>query len=361
MKEVKHYIIPIFVPHYGCPHDCVFCNQSSITGEDRENSTKEVINKDYIDKVVKSHLSTIPLVNREVEISFFGGTFTAIDEALQKELLSVALAYKNKGLIKYIRLSTRPDYINKYILNYLKEYSVDIIELGVQSMDNSVLEASGRGHDTSCVIAASKLIKDEDFVLGLQMMIGLPYDNIDKDIATTRELITLKPDFVRIYPTLIIKGTPLQKLYLKGLFVPYTLEEAITITRIIYIMFYKSNITVIRLGLQTTEEINIGKEIVGGPFHPSFRELVEGSIYNDALASVIISKGIVGDASLYINPKDVSKLYSNGKEYFTKLELKFPKLNIKVIQDINISRGALQLKSKESYIIQPFNDLEVEK
>ncbi|MBW9170848.1 radical SAM protein [Clostridium estertheticum] len=344
-----HYIIPIFVPHEGCPHECVFCNQDSITG------TKSKVDAMYVQKTINEYLETIKNDDAIIEVSFFGGTFTAIKIEKQIELLTVAKKFKDNNKIKYIRLSTRPDYIDDNILKNLKKYSVDIIELGVQSMDEEVLLKSGRGHTASDVEYASKLIRQYGFTLGHQIMIGLPGDNITKDIETTKRVIDLKPDICRIYPALVIKNTQMEKMYIEHKFKPYSLSEAVNISKIIYIMLTQNQINVIRIGLQPTSEISEGHDLVAGPFHPAFRELVEGSIYSDLIYDVIVNsfnKEVIHDKALVkINPKDISKLYANGKIYFNELKNRLKTISIDVSQDITVKRGSLSIKIKERCII----------
>ncbi|WP_127836392.1 elongator complex protein 3 [Clostridium prolinivorans] len=337
----NHFIIPIFVPHEGCPHNCVFCNQNSITGN---NVIK--VDAEYVKNIVEEYLKTIPKNNRILEISFFGGTFTAIDIKKQIELLEVAKYYKDLGIINFIRLSTRPDYINIDILSNLKKFSVDIIELGVQSLDMEVLIKSGRGHNLQDVIEASNLIKKFGFTLGHQIMIGLPGDNFDKDIKTIKKLIEISPDICRIYPALVIKNTPMELMYNKGEYKPYTLEETIYITKILYGMLIAAGINIIRIGLQPTKEINIDGDIVSGPFHPAFRELIEGSILNDIIKENIIlcrDKEFI----IHINSKDISKLYCNKKIFFNDTKRQFTTINIKVIQNNQLNRGEIILECKQ--------------
>jgi histone acetyltransferase (RNA polymerase elongator complex component) len=344
-----HYIIPIFVPHEGCPHECVFCNQNSITG------TKENVDAMYVENTINEYLKTIKSNDAVIEVSFFGGTFTAIKKEKQIELLTVAKKFKDNNKIKFIRLSTRPDYIDDDILLNLKKYSVDIIELGVQSLDEQVLLKSGRGHNSLDVKHAAKLIKKYGFTLGLQIMIGLPGDDINKDIETARGVIALKPDNCRIYPALVIKNTPMEGMYKKGTFVPYSLSEAVNISKIIYIMMTVSNVNVIRIGLQPTAEISEGNDLVSGPFHPAFRELVEGSIYNDLLYYVIannVNSNITSNKVLVkINPKDISKLYANGKSFFNDMKKQITTMYIEVSQDNSIQRGSIGVRIGSEFII----------
>jgi len=336
-----HYIIPIFVPHEGCPHECVFCNQNSITG------TSIKVDAVYVEQTINEYLKTIKGEDAIIEVSFFGGTFTAIKTEKQIELLTVAKRFKDNNKIKFIRLSTRPDYIDDSILSNLKKYSVDIIELGVQSMDEEVLLKSGRGHTTLDTEYASKLIKQYGFILGHQIMIGLPGDNINKDIETAKKSIALKPDICRIYPALVIKDTQMEKMYIEQKFKPYSLSEAVNISKIIFSMMVANEINVIRIGLQPTKEISKGHDLIAGPFHPAFRELVEGSIYNDLIYDVIMESFnkafIINKVLVKINPKDISKLYANGKSFFIDLKKQFKMFPIEVSQDVTIKRESVSV------------------
>ena len=332
----NYYIIPIFVPHEGCPHNCVFCNQNRITGKSEEVTAKTVYN------ITDEYLKTINKENTTVEISFFGGTFTAIKEEKQRELLKVAKEYKEKGLIDKIRMSTRPDYINDYILSYLKDYLVDIIELGVQSLDDEVLKASGRGHSSLDVLNASKLIKKYGITLGHQIMPGLPKDTFEKDIESVKKSIEMKPDIVRLYPSLVIKDTPMEEMYLKGLYKPYTLMEAVEICEKLDRLYENANINVIRMGLQPTENIAEGKDVLAGPFHPAFRELVDSlKIMKDIKKKLSKEK----QGTIIINSKDISKVYANKKMFFRKLIDEG--YRIKVITSDTIDRGQFIIKSGE--------------
>lgn len=349
----NYYIIPIFVPHLGCPHDCIFCNQKKITGITREITKKDV--EDTIDE----YLSTIDRKNSYVELSFFGGSFTGIPMDYQNELLDAAKKALENGKIDDIRLSTRPDYINEYILKNLKIHGVGVIELGVQSMDDKVLDMAERGHTSFDVINSSRLIKAYGFKLGLQMMIGLPEDNLDKDIYTANEIIKIKPDFVRIYPALVIRNTKMEELFKKGCYTPLTIDEAVDISRKLYILFSKNNIPIIRLGLQASDEININKDVIAGPFHPSFRELVESSLFI-SIIDYIIQKYFIDsfEIAISINPKDISKLFADKKKYFNKLIRHYSTKKIKVLQnnavdrlEISISDGIIDKKmSFDKYI-----------
>ena len=246
----KEYIIPIFVPHLGCPHACVFCNQNKISGERKQVTAKDV--KETIDYYLKNFKDE----ENEVEVAFFGGSFTAIDEEKQNELLEAAYEYIEKGLVDSIRISTRPDYITKPILKRLKKYKVKTIELGVQSANNYILKRAERGHTFEDVKKASKLINRKGFTLGHQMMIGLPDSTELDEINTAKLLIKLKPKIVRIYPVLVIKGTKLEEEYNNGEYEPLNVIQAVERSKQVAEMFNNKKIKVIRIGLQNTDEIS---------------------------------------------------------------------------------------------------------
>jgi len=275
-------VIPIFIPHKGCPFDCIFCNQRKISGYCLEPSLEQI--KEIIDK----HLSTIKQ-GTNVEIGFFGGSFTGIDEDLQIAYLETANKYVIDNKVKSIRISTRPDYITDHVLSYLKNYNVKLIELGVQSMHDDVLRASRRGHTVEDVINSAQLIKQKGIKLGVQVMAGLPESTRQKDIATAELCVSLMPDVARIYPTLVVKDTYLEKLYINGMYRPLVLKEAVDICAEMLKVFRSNNVNVIRIGLQPTEDINEKAEVVAGPFHPSFRQLVESKLVFDKISQYLIN------------------------------------------------------------------------
>ncbi len=247
----KQYIIPIFVPHLGCPNDCVFCNQKSISGQ-KKNMTKEEA-KNIIENYLKNIKKT---EDAQVEIAFYGGSFTAIEQEKQEELLSLAYEYIEKGQVESIRISTRPDAINKETLKRLKKYKVKTIELGVQSANNYILNKSNRGHTFEDVKKSSKMIRWYGFKLGHQMMVGLPESTRIDEINTAKSLIKLKPKMVRIYPVLVVKGTKLEEDYKNGKYEPLTVVQAVEICKDLVRMFADKNIEIIRIGLQNTDEIS---------------------------------------------------------------------------------------------------------
>ncbi|SDK44219.1 elongator complex protein 3 [Natronincola ferrireducens] len=300
----KLYIIPIFIPHKGCPHDCSFCNQKKIAGEIIDVTCRDV------DRIIHHYLNLFSEQAKTIEVAFYGGSFTGLSKEKQIELLKPAFDMKKKGIIHSIRLSTRPDYIDTEILENLKEYGVSTIELGLQSTDDNILLLNNRGHTRDEIVKAAVLIKDFQFKLGLQMMVGLLGDNRQTIDKTAEDIILLKPDFVRVYPTVVIQDTYLEKLYYKGKYRPFTLGDTVEICKDLLLKFEEKDIPVIRLGLQSTEDIQQGKAIIAGPYHPAFREIVESEIYKDRIETKLKNKQLLKEAILtvYCHPKVISKI-----------------------------------------------------
>ena len=277
----KHAIIPIFIPHKGCPHACVFCNQNAITARTADVTT------DDVRRTADEWLSTLSGRGlKTIELSFFGGSFTGIPIEQQRAYLAVAKEYKDKCLIDKVHLSTRPDYIDPEILDNLKKYTVDVIELGVQSFDPEVLRLSERGHSVEDVYKACDLIKSYGcFTLGIQLMIGLPGDSYVKCMDSVRQTIAIGPQIARLYPTVIITGTKLCSMYESGEFVPFTQEEMLRTVTDMYKGLTNAGINVIRVGLKASALINDSEasRVAGDSYHPAFRQLVEGRIAREEL------------------------------------------------------------------------------
>jgi histone acetyltransferase (RNA polymerase elongator complex component) len=280
----KHANIPIFIPELACPHQCVFCDQQKISGSQKVPEPRE------IKTIIDQYLCTIPK-GRIIQIAFYGGNFTGIPIELQEHYLKEAQKYVENGSVQGIRLSTRPDYINEEIIHLLKKYGVSTVELGAQSTNDEVLKRSGRGHLFSDIVKASKLIKESGIELGLQMMIGLPGDNFERSYRTAEDIISLGARNTRIYPTLVVKGTKLADMYLKGLYDPLGLEEAVQYTKEIYLLFIKHKLKVLRTGLHPSGELMPGHSLIAGPYHVSFKELVLTEIWTDILKKALNDLG----------------------------------------------------------------------
>jgi len=274
----------------GCKNRCSFCNQKAITG---------VVNKSDIEK------SVMLASNPEAEIAFFGGSFTLIEHDYMIELLNAATEFVNRGLAKSIRFSTRPDGITREILEEIKKYPVTTIELGCQSMCDDVLLYNKRGHTAEDIKNASALIKEYGFKLGLQMMVGLYKSDNQKDIFTAKEIISLKPDCVRIYPTVVIKNTMLEKLYLSGEYKPLSIEQAAELCATLLEMFNKENIPVIRLGLHEVQDN------IAGPFHPAFGEITVNKLMLNKVLTELKEKG---SYKIFVNKSFVSKMIGQKRK-----------------------------------------------
>lgn len=278
---IKHYNIPIFIPELACPFQCAFCNQEKISGHSLIPDDEQII------ETIENHLNSFTEKERIVELAYFGGSFTGIPYEQQEHYLSLVQAFIKKGHIQSIRLSTRPDYINDKILQLLKKYNVETIELGAQSLDDEVLKKTFRGHTVKQVEEASTLIHKYGFKLGLQMMIGLPGDSLEKSIFTANKIVDLGADNTRIYPALVIRDTAMHTWFKNGKYSPLSLEEAVNWTKEILPIFENAGVNVIRVGLHPSEGLISGDELVAGPFHISFRELVLTEIWNDKLKSLL--------------------------------------------------------------------------
>ena len=334
-----HAIIPIFIPHLGCPNDCVFCNQRKITARLKPLSMEDMTN------TVDQYLKTISGRGiKTVEIAFYGGSFTGISIELQQEYLSVAKSYKDRGSIQKIHLSTRPDYIDDAILTNLKHYGTDIIELGVQSFDEEVLHRSGRGHDSESVYAASRLIRSYGFELGIQLMIGLPGDTYEKSVHSAKEAARIGPSIARLYPTVIIRDTHLYEMYLHGEYAPLSRDEAVRTTKDMYQILTDAGINVIRIGLKSTDLINENGETAGG-YHPALRQLVESEIAKEQLEAQLRSLlPNIKEAAFFCRSSSFSNMIGNRKSNRIYFEKKYPHVRFTFHVDSNLPDRVYLLK-----------------
>ncbi len=305
---MKHSNIALFVAHVGCPNMCSFCNQHIISGEEKTATP------DDIREAVRVALE---YGCKGGQLAFFGGSFTAIDRAYMVELLSAAKPFVDDGSISGIRISTRPDAIDDEVLCILSHYGVEAIELGAQSMDDDVLLANRRGHTSEDVRYAAKLIRAHGFELGLQMMTGLYKDTDEGAIDTAEELAKLKPDTMRIYPTVILEGTELADLYRAGKYVPQTLDEAVSLCAKLLLFFEEQGIRVIRTGLHSGGNVEDG--YIAGAYHPAFRELCESEIYLSRVKEVFASKPR-GRYKIFVSSKEISKMTGQKRKNVIKLK-----------------------------------------
>jgi histone acetyltransferase (RNA polymerase elongator complex component) len=271
---IRHFNIPIFMPEMACPFRCAYCDQHRISGQN------QIPDAEQVNKLIQRNLGTFPKGPKQVEIAFFGGNFTGLPYEMQRNFLAIAQNYLRSGEVQGIRLSTRPDYIDAERLQLLKDYGVSTIELGAQSLDAGVLQACGRGHGPEAVEQASEMILASGFRLGLQMMIGLPGDTIQKSVETAKRIIALNAHETRIYPCLIVKSTELEQMYLQGKYLPVSLDVAVEWSLKLWLLFRQAGVNVIRIGLHPSEGLH-GDALVAGPYHPSFKELVMTALWRN--------------------------------------------------------------------------------
>jgi len=332
MKQAQHANISIFVPHIGCPNQCSFCNQRYITGAHKAPSSNDVA------EAVISARSAANYSPKNTEIAFFGGSFTAINHNYMLELLKTASWFVENEIVSGIRISTRPDAIDDETLKLLKQYNVTAIELGAQSMRDRVLKMNNRGHTSDDVVRACELIRKYGFSLGLQMMTGLYKDSDTAAISTAKQIIKIKPDTVRIYPTIVLKDTDLEALYADNKYQPQTLDEAVELASELIEMFHKADIPIIRLGLHSIED----ESYVAGPWHPAFSELCKSAVYLKRAKEKLKSKG---KYILFVNPKNISQMIGQKKSNIRKLSSEG--FNCSVKQDEQLQEYEIRIEREE--------------
>ena len=280
---MKHYNIPIFLPELACPYRCVYCNQFSITGND------DIVKPEDVKNIIDSHLDSFEEENRFVEVAFFGGNFTGLPVKMQNDYLEVVQPYLDKNLVHGIRCSTRPDYISLQRVKEIKHLGMRNIELGAQSTNDEVLKHCKRGHTYNDIVEASQIILSEGITLGLQMMIGLPYDSEEKDFQTAKDIVNLGAKETRIYPCIVVKDTELEALYRNGDYKALSINEAVSRSSKLYSYFIENQVKVLRIGLHQSDELD--KEgYVAGPYHKNFAEMVFSHIWKEKFENLKISE-----------------------------------------------------------------------
>ncbi len=331
---MRHINLPIFIPHLGCPNDCVFCNQRKISGT-------MCFNKTGVKDEIERFLETVDTENCEVQLAFFGGSFTGIDREDMLYLLGIAKSYIDKGLISSVRLSTRPDYIDEEILDILEGYGVRSIELGIQSMSDKVLSACKRGHTADVSRQACKMIKARGFELIGQMMTALPGSESDNEVNTARELVSLGVDGARIYPTMVFSGTELEDIYRQGNYTPPALEELVDRTEAVFSVFAEAGIPVIRIGLQASDGLGEADGIVAGSYESAMGEMVVSRHYLKKLTALLdpVKEDITGKELTVFCPKgEISKVI--GQKQANKL---------KILNEYNVKK--LKVLEKDGIIL----------
>ena len=314
----RRRILPIFVPHAGCPNDCVFCNQKRISGSLLPASAE----------MVRAAVSALA-PGSGYELAFYGGSFTAIPETEQEALLAAVVPARESGAVSTLRVSTRPDAVMEEKLARLRRYGVETVELGAQSMCDEVLLRSGRGHTSEDTVKAAKLVKDAGFTLILQMMTGLPGSDDARDIQTARSIAALHPDGVRIYPTVILRDTPLYDLWQAGMYREHTVEDAVRVCARILPIFADAGIPVIRLGLNPSDELS-GGAAVGGAYHPALGELVRARLWRDKAETLLAGVEPGADVVLGVAPNRISVMTGQHRANLSYLQERFTLRSVRV-------------------------------
>jgi histone acetyltransferase (RNA polymerase elongator complex component) len=309
---MRQVIVPFFISHQGCKHQCIFCNQQKITGSAGElPAASELLNKIAAFRILGR--------SKSVGVAFYGGSFTSLPKPVMEQLLLPLQPLLARGEIGSIRVSTRPDNVDDGIAEFLLSLGVRTVELGVQSMDDQVLALSGRGHTAAHTEEACRILKAAGMEVGIQLMPGLPGDTKEKALTSLNAVLALSPDFLRIYPTLVIAGTKLATLYESGQFAPLSLDEAVRICKVMLHATLAAAVKVIRIGLQPTDELQASGSILAGPYHPAFRQLVESDLYYDLLS--ILTGGIPAEMTVKIicAPTRVSDITGQRQGNFKRL------------------------------------------
>jgi histone acetyltransferase (RNA polymerase elongator complex component) len=324
----KPLIIPVFIPHAGCPHQCVFCNQKIITGASPESS------ETTLEDTITRFLTYKRPFRSHVEVSFYGGNFLGLPESRVLRLLNKAALFFNSGKIHSFRFSTRPDTIDENRMNLIAPFPVSTIELGVQSMDDRVLKISARGHTAADTVHAVNFLRKKGYKIGLQMMTGLPGDTLSGSLETAQKIIELNPDFVRIYPTLVLEGSPLALLYKKGDFAPLSIGECVDQLKALYLMFHSARIPVVRMGLQASSELADKSVVLAGPYHPALGHWVMSSVMLDhAVAALELIPPSTDSATLVVHPKSLSRIQGLNKQNIKELKDRFYIQSLKIQTD----------------------------
>jgi len=334
-----YFIVPVFIPHAGCPHQCAFCNQNILTQQHRQH-----LPLPEVESVIEKFLQYRQPHHTTVEISFYGGNFLGLDAAYGQKLLVIAQKFIKQKRAQGIRFSTRPDTITTEKLSRLKPFSIRTIELGIQSMDNEVLRHAMRGHTANDSQRAMHILKSYDYDIGAQMMIGLPYQDANSALDTAHQIAAIHPDFVRIYPTVVLKGSRLETVFRNGTYEPLTLEAAVDQTKNILAVFHKEKIAVIRMGLQASAELHLDKSLVAGPYHPAFGHLVHSECFFDkAVAKLNTMSQPHTTITIIVHPNSIPKMRGLKNRNIKRLQTKFKVQSVQVLGDDSLAEDAVKV------------------
>ena len=339
-KVKRHLIIPIFIPHQGCPHRCIFCQQKTIT-----NLSERLLTPDDIRNTIELAIKSKHLLDKKPrEVAFYGGTFTSLPTASMTKMLGAVLPFIERGIIQTIRLSTRPDSLGEDKLDILESFGVSTVELGVQSMDNRVLLLSNRGHTSLDTINAVRILKKRGFKVGIQLMPGLPGDSKELFMDTIDKVIDLKPAMARLYPTLVIKGTKLAQLYKQGTYNPMGLEDTVNLCKEACIKLENSGIPVIRIGLMSSPSLLKKGEIIAGPWHPSLGFLVRSAVHLERVRPYFSTLGEAKNIILHAPKEEIPLIMGHKRSGIRHIETIIGATIKDIIPDDSVPSGEVAFK-----------------
>ncbi len=339
-KSFRPFIVPVFIPHAGCPHQCAFCNQALIADRPDQMPSEDDVAAD-----ITRFLSYQQPHHEAPQISFYGGTFLGLGEDDILKFLEVAARFVSRGQVAGIRFSTRPDTITTARLDLIQRFPVKTIELGVQSMDDEVLRLSQRGHTALDTRRGVGLLKERGYEIGLQMMVGLPDQNASSAMTTAVEIAGLLPDFIRIYPTVVLKNSHLEAWYQKGTYEPLSLDAAVDQVKGLYGFFREKEIPVIRMGLQASESLDFDGTVIAGPYHPAFGHLVHSEIFFDKAATELATELTpIHKVVFFVHPNSVPKMRGLKNANIKRLKTIFQIDSIELVPEASISNETLRLK-----------------
>ncbi len=334
-------VVPVFLPQAGCPHRCIFCDQATITGAASVSARPE---PERIVRQIESFLA-FARPRAAVQIAFYGGNFLGQAPKTVQELLRLAGGYISGGKADTVRFSTRPDTVSIHSLDVLAPFPVDTVEIGVQSLDDRVLARSRRGHTASDTHAAVELLKSRGYRIGLQLMIGLPEQTAASALASAAQAAALGPDFVRIYPALVLAGSPLSRWYRRGRYRPLRLEAAVSLAAQMMRIFSAQRIPVVRMGLQATDSLRPGSQVLAGPCHPSFGELVRSAVWLQKLQDALFESGETGKVRIWVHPRTESQLRGQKNQNITFLKTRYSLQSIAVIKENGLDPETIRIEA----------------
>lgn len=326
-------IIPFFIHHQGCPHRCLFCNQLDIAGRNEEQTDDPVAD---LGRTIERWLARSKR-HDQVQVAFFGGSFTCLEEPLQSRLLGGVSPYLEQGRVDSIRLSTRPDCLSEEICEFLISSGVETVEIGAQSMSDEVLDRAGRGHSAADVVRAVRLLSSAGIQTGIQLMVGLPGETTRSFMNGVRSVVDLSPDLVRLYPTLVFEHTELAALYRRTSWKPLTMERAVSLTATARTLLVSHHIRVVRMGLQPTAELD--RQVIAGPYHPAFGELVLARCWYRKIRPLLVKAGGGSLVKLTVSDKDISALAGLKRSNLIRLENLTNGARLEVETDSSLVRG----------------------